>query len=91
MDQVVASKLRKILPPGLPEDIEAMSPDELQKRIVDSESNIKEAEASRDNDEQLKGARELVKDLSEPYRDAMKVQRAIQRYALLILESKGVM
>ena len=90
MDQVVANKLRKILPSGLPEDIEEMSPEDLKKRIVDSESNLKETEQSRDNDEQLKGARELVKDLSEPYRDAMKVQRATQRYALLILESKGL-
>jgi hypothetical protein len=89
MDEQTAFKLRKIIPPGVPEELEALAPEELKKRIVDSESNVREAEQSRDNDEHLQAARQVMKDLSEPYREAIKVQRAMQRYALLMLESKG--
>lgn len=89
MSESELAKLRKVMPDSMPEELEALDRDGLMRRIADSESNIREAESSRDDNEQLGAARELVKELAGPYRDAIKVQRAIQRYALLMLEQRG--
>jgi len=40
-------------------------------------------------DAKLSGAKELVKEYSAPYRDAIKAQTAKIKYALFLLEQKG--
>lgn len=69
---------------------DAASADELKKIIVESEGNIYTIEKEKESDIKLNSAKELVKEYSEPYRDAINVQTAKVKYALFLLEGKGV-
>jgi len=78
---------------GLPEfkdTADAASEEDLKKIIVTCEGNIYTIDQEKDGDIKLNGAKELVKEYSEPYRDALKVQTAKIKYALFLLEGKGV-
>ena len=66
-----------------------ISLDDLKKIIVTSEGNIYTIEKEKDDDTKLNAAKELVKEYSAPYRDAIKVQTAKVKYALFLLEGKG--
>lgn len=69
---------------------DAASPDDLKKIIVTSEGNIYTIERDKEADVTLNAAKELVKEHSAPHRDAIKVQMAKIKYALFLLEGKGV-
>lgn len=78
---------------GLPEfkdTADAASVEDLKKTIVDCEGNIYTIDQEKEEDAKLSSAKEIVKELSEPYRDALKVQTAKIKYALFLLEGKGV-
>jgi hypothetical protein len=68
---------------------DSASPEDLKKIIVLSEGNISNIENAKENDQKLNGAKELVKENSAPYKDAIRVQTAKVKYALFCLESKG--
>ena len=76
--------------PEFKDTADAASVDELKKIIVQSEGNIYTIEKEMEADNKLTGAKEIVKEISEPYRDAKKCQQAKIQYALLLLEGKGV-
>jgi hypothetical protein len=76
--------------PEFKDTADAASTDDLKKVIVTCEGNIYTVENEKDNDVKLTGAKELVKEMSEPYKDALKVQMAKIKYALFLLEGKGV-
>lgn len=76
--------------PEFKDTAEAASVDDLKKIIVTCEGNIYTIDQEKDADVKLNGAKELVKEYSEPYRDALKVQTAKIKYALFLLEGKGV-
>lgn len=76
--------------PEFKDSADASSVEDLKKIIVQCEGNIYTVDKEEEADIKLGGAREMVKDLSEPYRDARKVQQAKIQYSLLLLESKGV-
>ena len=69
---------------------DASSEEDLKKIIITCEGNIYTIDQEKDSDVKLNGAKELVKEYSEPYRDALKVQTAKIKYALFLLEGKGV-
>lgn len=75
--------------PEFKENADAASVDDLKKIIVTSEGNIYTIEKEKADDTKLNAAKELVKDYSGPYRDAVKVQTAKVKYALFLLEGKG--
>lgn len=78
---------------GLPEfkDIaDAASVEDLKKIIVSSEGNISAVEKAKEADAPLNGAKDLVKEYSATYRDATKCCTAKIKYALFLLEGKGV-
>lgn len=84
--------LKKIiakLPTGFAEEADAMSDTKLKEALVQCETNIESIEKSQDEDDRLKGARELVKDLSAPYRDAKGAQRYKIKYVLHLLGERG--
>lgn len=88
---VFPEKYAKVLK-DLPEfkDIaDAASSDDLKKIIVMCEGNIYTVEKEKEDDAKLNGAKDLVKEYSAPYRDAIKVQTAKIKYALFLLEGKG--
>jgi hypothetical protein len=76
--------------PEFKDTADAASTDDLKKIIVTCEGNIYTVDKEQEADHKLNGAKEIVKELSAPYRDAKKVQQAKIQYALFLLESKGV-
>jgi len=89
---VFPSKWAKILKelPEFKETAEAASEEDLKKIILTCEGNLYTIEKEKNLDHKLNGAKELVKEYTAPYRDAMKVQTAKVKYALFLLEGKGV-
>ena len=75
--------------PEFKESAEAASSDELKKIILTCEGNIYTIDKEKTADHKLNGAKELVKEYTAPYRDALKVQTAKIKYALFLLEGKG--
>lgn len=86
------AKWAKILKdlPEFKETAEAASEEDLKKIVLSCEGNLYTIEKEKGQDHKLNGAKELVKEYSAPYRDAVKVQTAKIKYALFLLESKGV-
>jgi hypothetical protein len=80
--------LKKI--PDWKEVADAMDENQLKKAIVDCEGNIYVIEKEKSADVKLKAAKEIVKDHSAPYNEAKAVQTAKIKYALYLLENKGV-
>lgn len=83
-------KLLKKLPEGWTDTANAMQEDELKKVIVEAEGNIYVIERAKQDDDKLSAAKEIVKDHSAPYRDAKATQTAKIKYALWLLESRGM-
>ncbi len=69
---------------------EASSVEDLKKIIITCEGHLYTIDQEKENDTKLNGAKELVKEYSEPYRDAAKVQTAKIKYALFLMEGQGV-
>lgn len=76
--------------PEFKETAEAASVEDLKKIIITCEGNISNIESAKSLDDKLNAAKEIAKELSAPYRDAIKCQTAKVRYALFLLEGKGV-
>ena len=83
------TKLQKKIPADQCAALEALGTDDLRKRITTCEQNIAESERAQAADEALAEAKQTVKTLAAPYKDAIKAQRAQQRYALILLEQRG--
>jgi hypothetical protein len=69
---------------------EAAGVEELKKIIVECEGNLYTIDKEMEADLKLTVAKEEVKDLSLPHREAKKAQQAKIQYALFLLEGKGV-
>lgn len=76
--------------PEFKDSADAASVDELKKMVVESEGHIYTIEKAMAEDEKLNAAKELVKEHSADYRESLKVQTAKIKYALFLLEGKGV-
>jgi hypothetical protein len=83
------SKVLKDLP-EFKDIADAASADDLKKMIVLSEGNIYSIEQEKEKDAKLNAAKELVKEYSGPYRDALKTQTCKVKYCLFLLDGKGV-
>jgi len=75
--------------PEFKDTADAASKEELKQIIVRAEGNIYTIEKEKQKDPKLNAAKEIIKDLSEPYRSAIKVQNAKVKYALFLLEQNG--
>ena len=89
---VFPEKWAKVLKelPEFKDTADAASTEDLKKIIVTCEGNIYTIDKEKDDDTKLNAAKDLVKEYSAPYRDAIKVQTAKIKYALYLLEGKGV-
>lgn len=92
MPGVLPEKWAKIVAkmPEFKETADAASVDDLKKIIVTCEGNIYTVNQDEAANVKLTAAREMAKELAEPYRDAKKAQQAKIQYALFLLENKGV-
>lgn len=75
--------------PEFKDTAEAASAEDLKKIIVQCEGNIYTIEKEKSEDVKLNGAKDLVKEYSASYREAMKAQTAKIKYSLFLLDSKG--
>lgn len=82
-------KILKKLPAGFADEIASYNKQRLKDAVLQSETNIRAVEQEREQDEKLKGAKEIVKDLNGPYREAIGAQRAKIAYLLHVLEERG--
>jgi len=88
----MASEMEKILkdlPVGYIEDMVSADPAKLRDEIVKADARAAEIKREMKADEKLAGAREIVKDLSGGYRDALKAQAAKVAWCLHELDEKG--
>lgn len=83
------AKILKSLP-EFKDAADAASTEDLKKIIVECEGNIYTIDKEKADDQKLNAAKEIIKDLSAPYRDALNAQTAKIKYALFLLEGKGV-
>lgn len=86
-----SAKWAKVLK-SIPEFVgiaDAASKDELKKIILQCEANIYTTEQDKETNATLNSLKEQLKEATEPYTDALKVQKAKINYALYLLESKG--
>lgn len=82
-------KLMKALPTGFAETVAQMSGDDMRSAMILANTRVREIVREKEGDEKLEAARNLVKDLNEPYADALKAQRAKIDYLLWQLEERG--
>jgi hypothetical protein len=90
MPTTFPDKWMKVLPPEFRDTADAASVEDLKKMIFTSEGYQYTIEKEKQNDEKLNAARELVKEMSGPYRDSLKIITAKIKYCLFLLEGKGV-
>lgn len=83
-------KLLDKLPEGFVEGMESADTEELKKKIIESESHLYEIDKEKDNDMNLKKAREEVKNIALPYRDARNTAAAKIKYCMYVLKGRGV-
>ena len=83
------NKILKKLPTGYAEDVQGYSEEKLRQEIIQAESNIARLNAEQESDDKLNGAKELVKDLTEPYKAAKSAQRAKIDYVMIQLDEQG--
>jgi len=82
-------KILKKLPTGFADDANSLSKEELKNTIYQSEANVYTIDKEKEDDHKLNGAKDLIKELSAPYREAKSAQMAKIRYCLWLLETKG--
>lgn len=79
----------KAVPEGFTDTINGSSADDLRKIIVDAQKSLRQLSDTESTDEQLKAAREMVKDLGKGYKDARSAYLAKVVVALQRLEEVG--
>jgi len=63
--------------------------EELRKEILKAEEAISEIEKAKAGDHKLNGAKDLVKELSAPYREGLNVANAKIKYLVFLIEGRG--
>lgn len=83
------NKIIAKLPTGFVDEVSGMNKTALRSAIIQAETNKRAIEQQKAEDEKLNGAKEIVKDLMGPYRDATSAQNAKIAYVLHVLEERG--
>lgn len=84
-------KLAKKIGKSKMDDMDAMSTEQLERVILDSQKNMATAKKERDENKQYIAAKSVIGDLNAGLRDVNKVNNAQIEYALYRLEEKGKM
>lgn len=83
-------KWLKKLPTGWVDTAESMSEEELKRAIIEAEGNLITIEREKEANVDLQAAKAVAKDLGGGFREASAAQNAKIKYALFLLESRGV-
>jgi hypothetical protein len=92
MPSTFPKKWAKVLKdmPEFKEMSEAASTEELKKIIVVSEGNVSTIEKAKSENVKINAAKELIKEEAAPFNDALKCQTAKIKYAVFLLEGRGI-
>lgn len=71
-------------------EVVRLTPEELKARVVQLQQALKESEAFREEDDDLKSARAAVSEFNAPYRDVKKAVKLKTSYILELLKSSTV-
>lgn len=82
-------KLRKKMNPDLIQELDAMSEEDVRKKIVEAEGHIHETEQAKDADEGLAELKEKAKEAAAPYNETKKTQTNIVKYCTGLLVQMG--
>lgn len=88
--RIFPDKYLKKLPTGFVDTAESMSNDELKKVIIDAEGNLVIIEREKEAHVELQDLKEKLKALNGGFREAIGAQSAKIKYALFLLEGRGV-
>lgn len=82
-------KLLKLLPQEEREAMMSMSPQELEAKVVEAEQAHRETEQQRAADPDLAELKARQKEVNDGYSHRLKMARAYQRFAVILLEERG--
>lgn len=88
-DSTFPKKWETKLPDGHLDKANAMSTEELKAALVEYEQDINQAEKDKEGDVNLTEAKQALKDLSGSYNDLIKARKAMVKYSVYLLESRG--
>jgi len=63
--------------------------EEIRKAILSAEAGMYEVEQAQDADTKLTAHKDMVKELSGPYRETKSIENAKIKYCIHLLESRG--
>lgn len=89
-DKEFPARYKKKLPTGFEEGIESMDSEEVKKKIYESQVHVYDIEKAKEEDEKLTQAREMVKEMAAPYKDAQAAEQAKIKYCFFVLEGRGM-
>lgn len=84
----IKTKVQKEFP-DFTEVVDGLSIEQLEKRLSSYAKEGEAVETARENDEALQDAKDLVAELSGPYKDAKKAIRLKTKYIISLIEEKG--
>lgn len=84
------NKVIKKLPEGFTSIVDGAKDQDLKSMLCQCEANIYTIDDAKEQDVKLSKAKEEVKELAAPYREAKSVQSAKITYILHSLESRGL-
>lgn len=85
------AKMVKKLSPGFLEDVAKMDAASVQAAMVAAEKELQLIEETQENDDKLKGAKELLRDLAAPYREQRALSKAKLGYLVHILKERELL
>jgi hypothetical protein len=81
-------KLEEKLGEGVAADFRAMPVKELEFKLLELSKHMQEIVTTQKEDEELQNAKDLVKELSAPYREQMGGNKLKQRFIHLLIKDK---
>ncbi|HVI40800.1 MAG TPA: hypothetical protein VM577_09080 [Anaerovoracaceae bacterium] len=77
------------LPEGWTDVAQAMSADDLKKKLVECERTISSTEKDMENDPKLVEAKEEAKALSGSYKEIINAHKAMVKYLVYVIDERG--
>jgi len=84
------NKVIKKLPEGFTSIVDGAKDQDLKSMMCQCEANIYTIDEAKEGDTKLSSAKEEIKEMNAPYREAKQVQTAKITYILHTLESRGI-
>lgn len=77
------------LPEGWTDIAQAMSAEDLKKKLVECERTISSTEKDMENDPKLIEAKEAAKNVSGDYKAIINAHKAMVKYLVYVLDERG--